>query len=148
MKARAKLLAVISAFLTLAMLLLPAGALAQRDSTAPIALLGAFFTAYLIFLLALYLYVALALQTIANKTNTENAWLAWIPIANVVLMCNIAGKPVWWIILCLIPLVNLVIFIILWMGIAEARNKPSWWGILLIVPIVGIIVPGYLAWSE
>jgi hypothetical protein len=149
MKPRAKLFAVMSALLTVAVLLLPAGAFAQRDISGPgAAVLGAFLLVYLVVLAAAYIYVALALQTIANKTNTENAWLAWIPIVNIILMCNIARKPVWWIILCLIPLVNLVIFIILWMGIAEARNKPSWWGILLIVPVVGIIVPGYLAWSD
>lgn len=103
---------------------------------------------YLVFFGVLYIYTALALMTIATKTNTQNAWLAWIPIANVFLMLQIAKKPMWWFVLCLIPLVNLVIFVILWMAIAEARNKPSWWGILLIVPLVGLIVPGYLAWSD
>ena len=132
-------------------LLLPMGAFAQDDSApkALPALLGAGFIGFfLIILLASYVYTALALQTIAQKTNTENGWLAWIPIANVILMLNIAKKPIWWIVLCLIPLVSIVMFIIIWMGIAEARNKPNWWGILLIVPVVGIIVPGYLAWSD
>ena len=59
-----------------------------------------------------------------------------------------AKKPVWWFILFLIPLVNIIIAILVWMGVAEARNKPNWWGILLIVPVIGIIVPGYLAWSD
>jgi hypothetical protein len=98
--------------------------------------------------LAFYIYFSLALQTIAKKTNTENAWLAWIPIANIILMLNIAKKPTWWIILFFIPLVGIVFGIIVFMAIAEARNKPSWWGILLIVPVIGIIVPGYLAWSD
>lgn len=148
MERRRKLFAVMAALFALALLLLPAGAFAQDNSRVPLAFFGAFLMVYLIFILAFYVYLALTLQTIANKTNTENGWLAWIPIVNIVLMCNIAKKPVWWIILCFIPLVNLVIFIILWMGIAEARNKPGWWGILLIVPIVGLIVPGYLAWSD
>jgi hypothetical protein len=63
-------------------------------------------------------------------------------------MFNIAGKPAWWFVLCLIPLVNIVIFIIIWMAIAEARHKPNWWGILLIVPVVGLLVPAFLAWSD
>jgi hypothetical protein len=103
---------------------------------------------YFVFLAVGYIYVALALMTIATKTNTQNAWLAWIPIANVFLMIQIAKKPVWWFILCLIPLVNIVMMIIIWMAIAEARNKPSWWGILLIIPVVNLIVPGYLAWAD
>jgi len=118
---------------------MPAGAMAA---------MGAAFVVFFIIMLAVYVYMALTLQVIAKKTNTENAWLAWIPIVNIILMLNIAKKPLWWIILCLIPLVNIVVMIIVWMAIAEARGKPSWWGILLIVPVVGIIVPGYLAFSD
>ncbi|PYV53412.1 MAG: hypothetical protein DMG91_17160 [Acidobacteria bacterium] len=102
----------------------------------------------LVFGLAIYIYFALALQTIATKTNTENSWLAWIPIANIVLMLNVAKKPLWWILLFLVPLVNIVIAIMVWMAVAEARNKPNWWGILTVVPFVNLIVPGYLAWSD
>lgn len=130
--------------------ILPAAAFAQdeRSRAVPALLAGGFLMFAVVFWLAVYVYVALALSTIAEKTRTENGWLAWIPIANVILMLNIAGKPVWWILLCLIPLVNIVIFIIVWMAIAEARNKPSWWGVLMIVPLVSLIVPGYLAWSD
>lgn len=130
--------------------MLPAAVFAQNDTprAVPALLAGSFLMFFVVFWLAAYVYVALALSTIAEKTNTENGWLAWIPIANVILMLNIARKPVWWILLCLIPLVNIVIFIIVWMGIAEARNKPNWWGILMIVPVVSLIVPGYLAWSD
>jgi hypothetical protein len=39
-------------------------------------------------------------------------------------MLNIARKSVWWDLLFLIPLVNIII--IVWMGIAEARKKPDW----------------------
>ena len=132
-------------------LLLPVIASAQRDDIPkglPFALAGSFLMVFLIFFLIMYVYTALALQTIAQKTNTENGWLAWIPIANVILMLNIARKPIWWILLCLIPGVSIVMFILIWMGIAEARNKPNWWGIMVIVPVMNVIMPGYLAWSE
>jgi hypothetical protein len=132
-------------------LLLPVIASAQ-DSDMPKGLpfaLGAGVIGF-IFLVGLagYIYTALALQTIASKTNTENGWFAWIPIVNLILMINIARKPIWWIILFFVPLANIVVGIIVLMGIAEARNKPSWWGILWIIPPISIIVPGYLAWSE
>jgi hypothetical protein len=119
-----------------------------HDPRVPKALLGSFFGVFFVGMVICYVYMALAVQTIATKTNTDNAWLAWIPIINIILLLNIAKKPIWWFILFLIPLVNIVIAILVWMGVAEARNKPSWWGILLIVPVVGIIVPGYLAWSD
>jgi len=103
---------------------------------------------YWIFWLILYIYYAICLMVIANKTNTPNSWLAWIPIANIYLMCKIAGKPGWWVILFFIPFVNIVIGIIVWMKIAEARKKPSWLGILMIIPFVNLIIPGYLAFSD
>jgi hypothetical protein len=138
--------------LGLAAVLISAGSVFAQDdrlpARLPMAAMGGFFAVFLIMLLAMYVYMALALQTIATKTNTENPWLAWIPIINLVLLLNIAKKPIWWFILFLIPLVGIVVAIIVWMGVAEARGKPNWWGILLIVPLVGIIVPGYLAWSD
>lgn len=134
----------------MAALALPIVAMAQDDAPKALpALIGAGIFGFIVIIsLAVYVYLALALYTIANKTRTENAWFAWIPIIQGILMLNIAKKPIWWIILMLIPVVNIIIGIIVWMGIAEARNKPNWWGILLIVPVVGIIVPGYLAWSD
>ena len=80
--------------------------------------------------IAVYVYLAYSLMVIADKTDTENSWFAWIPILNLYLMCKIAGKPGWWIILFLIPIVNIVIFIIICMRIAELRGKPGWVGIL------------------
>jgi hypothetical protein len=134
--------------LTLAVILFMAIPAFAQDDRVPTALLGGFMFISLIFGLVFYVYWALATQTIANKTNTENAWLAWIPIANCFLWLNIAKKPLWWFVLYLIPLVGIVMMIITWMAIAEERNKPSWWGILLIVPVANLIVPGYLAWSD
>ena len=139
--------------LVLAVFMLPvaaafAQAVSTRDVRVPSALLSSLFGVFGIGILICYIYMALAVQTIATKTNTENAWLAWIPVVNIILLLNIAKKPVWWFILFLIPFVNIIIAILVWMGVAEARNKPNWWGILLIVPVIGIIVPGYLAWSD
>jgi uncharacterized protein DUF5684 len=121
---------------------------AQSADTARMAIAGTMLLVGLVFGLAIYVYFALALQTIASKTSTANGWLAWIPIANIILMLNVAKKPLWWILLFLIPIVNIVMTIIVWMAVAEARGKPNWWGILTIVPAVNFVVPGYLAWSD
>jgi hypothetical protein len=139
----------------LAALVFPAQATFAQDTDVPfrvpagglLAMTG-LLTFFFIMALVMYVYIALALQTIATKTNTENPWLAWIPIVNLILILNIAKKPIWWFVLFFIPLVNIVVSVITWMAVAEARNKPSWWGIVLLVPAVGIIVPGYLAWSD
>jgi hypothetical protein len=101
-----------------------------------------------VILIPFYVYWALATQVIARKTNTQNAWLAWIPVANFILWAKIANKPVWWGLLCIVPLVGMVFTVLVWMAIAEARHKPNWWGILTLIPIANFIVPGYLAWSK
>jgi len=124
-------------------------ALAQDNNSIAAAGLGAgLIMIFLVFAAAFYVYMALALQTIADKTKTENSWLAWIPIANIVLMLNVAKKPIWWIVLFFIPVVNIIFIIIVWMAMAEARGKPSWWGILMIVPVANLITPGVLAWAD
>lgn len=130
-------------------LAIPSAVLAQDNSSYAAAGLGmGMLFVFVLFGLAGYIYVSLALQTIATKTNTPNGWLAWIPIANSFLMLSIAKKPMWWFILFLVPIVNIVIIIMVWMAIAEARGKPSWWGILFIVPVANIVVPGVLAWAD
>ena len=118
------------------------------DNAASAGAMGIFMVVYFIFIGGLYIYFSLALMTIANKTSTPNAWMAWVPILNVIIMLAVAKKPIWWILLMLIPLVNIIIIVLVWMGIAEARNKPSWWGILMLVPIANLIVPGLLAWTD
>ena len=149
MKSRNRSFSFIGWLLALSAVLIPArSAFAQENNRVPAVFMGGFLLIFCIFIVVLYVYHALALQTIATKTNTENAWFAWIPILNIILMLNIVKKPIWWILLFLIPLANIVVYVILWMGVAEARNKPNWWGILTIVPVVNLIVPGYLAWSD
>jgi hypothetical protein len=149
MKARNRSLSRIGWWLALSAVVIPARpAFAQENNRVPAVFMGGFLLIFCVFFLVFYVYHAWALQTIATKTNTENPWFAWIPILNIILMLNIAKKPIWWILLFLIPLANIVIAIIVWMGIAEARNKPNWWGFLMIVPPVNLIVPGYLAWSD
>ena len=98
--------------------------------------------------LAIYAYVAFCLYTIAKKTNTENPWLAWIPIANIVLACQIAGKPWWWVFFFFIPIANIVFAVLVMWAVAEARNKPGWLGILMIVPIANLVVVGIIAFAD
>ncbi len=69
----------------------------------PYGLYEGFYSIYaLIIAIGLYVYSSLALMTIANKTHTENAWMAWIPILNVYLLVTIADKPWWWTLLILL----------------------------------------------
>lgn len=109
----------------------------------------------LLLALIMYIYSSLCLQFIAQKTNTEPAWLAWIPVANFFLMCKIAQLSYWWLLallLSFIPILgmicNMAIVGYIWYKIALARNKPGWIGVIGIVPLVGLVTMGYLAFSD
>lgn len=115
---------------------------------AAMAVFGGIMLFMLLFLVIVYVYMAVCLMKMARKTNTPNAWMAWIPILNIILMVQVAKKPLWWIILFFIPFVNIVFTILLWMAIAKELGKPEWLGILMIVPVANFIVPGYLAFSK
>ena len=56
-------------------------------------------------------------------------WAAIIPIYNMVVLCEIAGKPAWWVILFFIPFVNLIMFIIVSLAIAAKFGKGAGYGI-------------------
>lgn len=120
----------------------------ENISGGMLAMLGSFFLFFLFALFAVYAFIAVCLQLIAKKTRTENGWLAWIPLANLFLIANISRKSVWWALLCFVPVVNIVAFLVLAIGIAEARGKENWLGILMILPGVNLAVLGYLAFSK
>jgi uncharacterized membrane protein YhaH (DUF805 family) len=68
---------------------------------------------------------------------------AIIPIYNWIVWCKIVGRPWWWILLLLIPFVNLIILIILMIDLAKSFGKGVGFGIGLILlaviffPILG-----------
>jgi hypothetical protein len=95
-----------------------------------------------------YIYMALCMYKIAKKMNAENPWFAWIPILNVVLMIQIAKKPLWWIVLMLIPFVNIVIAIVIMVEFLKVLGKPAWWVILMMIPVVNLVVWGMLAFGK
>lgn len=110
--------------------------------------MGTWLLVFLVVFVAIYAFTAFCFQKIAEKTGTENGWWAWIPILNIVLMLNIAGRPIWWIILFFIPLVSLVIAIVLMVDILKALDKSPWLVIGMLIPGVNFIVLGYLAFSD
>lgn len=110
----------------------------------------------LLLALAVYIYTSWAIMTIAKKTKTTPAWLAWIPIANLFLIAKIAKTP-WWtallfILTTWIPIVGTLITLGLtaywfWL-IAERRKYDGWMGILMIIPIVNLVILGVLAFAD
>src|SRR5215470_5545735 len=53
----------------------------------------------------------------------QPGWASLIPIYNTYIMLKMAGKPGWWLLLFLVPIANIVIFIIMNIAIAERFGK-------------------------
>ena len=59
-------------------------------------------------------------------------WAAIIPIYNLVILLEIAGKPLWWIVLFFIPLANFVAAILVSIEVAKAFGKGAGFGLGLV----------------
>jgi hypothetical protein len=73
-------------------------------------------------------------------------WAAIVPIYNVIVLLDIAGKPWWWILLCLIPLVNIIVLIIVYVSLA--RNFGKGVGFALGLMFLSFIFFPILAWGD
>lgn len=109
---------------------------------------GGMFIFIMLFVLVIYVAMAISLMKIANRTNTENAWFAWIPILNLILMLQIAKRPMWWLVFFLVPILNIagiVMQFIIWIDIAKRLGKSAVFGVL--AALIPIIFMPYLAFS-
>lgn len=68
--------------------------------------------------LAVTVIVIAGLWKVFTKAG-KPGWAAIIPIYNTIVLIEIAGKPIWWILLMFIPIVNFVIFIIVLAGVSR-----------------------------
>ena len=69
-----------------------------------------------------------ALWMVFSKAGRPG-WAAIIPIYNIVVLCEIAGKPAWWVVLFFIPFVNLIVAIILSIAVAKKFGKGAGYGL-------------------
>jgi len=92
--------------------------------------------------LAISIFVIASLWKTFTKAG-KPGWGAIIPIYNIILLLQIAGRPIWWIVLCIIPVVNLVIGIIVGIDIAKNFGKGAGFGVglallgFIFYPILG-----------
>jgi hypothetical protein len=76
----------------------------------------------------------------------QPGWAAIVPIYNVYIMLKIAGRPGWWLLLFLLPLVNLIIGIIVAIDIAKAFGRGTGFGVGL--ALLGFIFYPILAFGD
>jgi uncharacterized protein DUF5684 len=129
---------------TQSVLLVPARLLAQVEYSysasgrgqAPGPLFWIFYLAFSILILA-------AWWKIFTKAG-QPGWACIIPIYNLYVWCKIVGRPWWWILLMLIPFVNFIILIILFIDLAKSFGKGVGFGIgLLLLSVIFFPILGF-----
>ena len=78
--------------------------------------------------LAIGLFLIVSFWKVFVKAG-QPGWGIFIPIYNIYLLIKIAGRPGWWLILYLIPFVNIVIGIIIGIDIAKNFGKDTAFGL-------------------
>ena len=71
-------------------------------------------------------------------------WAAIIPIYNIIVLLEITGKPLWWIVLYFIPFVNLVVVVLVSIELAKRFGKGVAFAIgLVFLPFIFYPILGF-----
>ncbi len=100
---------------------------------------GLIFVIWLTFLafgLGMAVLMIASMWKLFTKAGKEG-WMSLIPILNVVVMCEIVGRPTWWVLLMFIPCANIIVAFLLAFDLAEAYGQGAGYGIgLVLLPYV------------
>tara|TARA_R110002072_G_scaffold209161_1_gene366744 strand:- start:687 stop:1079 length:393 start_codon:yes stop_codon:yes gene_type:complete len=97
---------------------------------------------FLILYLAIIVIVLAGFWKMFTKAG-QPGWAAIVPIYNAYIMCKIAGRPGWWVVLLLIPYINFIFWIILMVDLAKSFAKGIGFAVGMIllsfifIPILG-----------
>ena len=107
--------------------------------------MGFFFLFVVLFFVALAVLIIASFWVVFTKAS-QPGWACIVPIYNIIVLLQIAGKPVWWILLMMVPIVNIVIAIMVAVAVAKNFGKSDGFGIgLALLPM--IFYP-MLAWGD
>jgi signal peptidase I len=79
-------------------------------------------TQWIIFFFVIQILHGLATWKLYIKAGRQ-AWEAFIPVYNAVILMKIINRPWWWTILLFLPIVNLILFPVVWVEIARSFKK-------------------------
>jgi hypothetical protein len=67
----------------------------------------------------------------------QPGWACIVPIYNIIVLLQVAKKPEWWVILFIVPFVNLVIGIMVLVALAEQFGQGAGFAIgMLLLPVI------------
>jgi hypothetical protein len=92
----------------------------------------------IIIVLAVAVFVIAGLWRAFEKAG-QPGWAAIVPIYNLYVLTKIAGREWWWMLLCLIPIVSIIVMIILMIDVAHNFGKGTGFGL-------GLALLGFVFW--
>jgi hypothetical protein len=99
------------------------------------AIAGMLMTFFFVFLTIALFFVA-CLWKIYSKAG-KPGWAAIIPIYNYIILLEIVGKPVWWIVLMFIPFANIIVAIVILIELAKSFGKSGGFAVgMLLLPVI------------
>lgn len=97
---------------------------------------GAAGTGILLVYFAILILMIVSLWKVFSKAG-QPGWACIVPIYNVIVLLKIAGKPLWWILLMFIPIVNFVIAILTYIALAKNFGKGGGFAAgLILLPVI------------
>jgi hypothetical protein len=107
----------------------------------PVAVLGS--GVGLVIYFAVLIVMVAAYWKVFTKAG-KAGWLSIIPIINLAIMLEIVKRPVWWLVLYLVPFVNIVVHVIVTLDTARAFGKGSGFGLgLFFLPVIFYPILGF-----
>jgi hypothetical protein len=89
-----------------------------------------------LFYMAIIVLMLVSMWKVFVKAG-KPGWACLIPVYNTLVMLEIVGKPWWYLLLMLIPVVNIVIWIMISLDMARVFGKGSGFGIgLAFLPMI------------
>ena len=70
----------------------------------------------------------------------RKAWEAAIPVYNAVILMKIINRPWWWVILLFIPIVNLIMFPVIWVETIRSFGRTNRFETLLVIVTLGFYI--------
>ncbi len=95
--------------------------------------------------LAIIALIIVSMWKIYTKAG-KPGWASIVPIYNLIIMLEIAGKPWWWIFLFFIPIANIIFLIMMYNGVSKAFGKSEGFTVGLV--LLGIVFFPILAFSD
>jgi hypothetical protein len=94
---------------------------------------------HIIMFLAVYAFYGIGLQRVARVKGLRHPWFAWVPVLNIYIAWKITGRGVISTMLSLVPIVNIVMYVLFCFKFSRACGKGRLYGFLQLIPVVNLV---------